>query len=175
MTISNRELRSGRRQFLSRWKALTSIGFTLSSLVAAVPLFANELSPSQAAHTGEKRPGLPPPPPAADPQDQNASNGIDPQTAKRVMAAKNEKEFREGVQKLFEMATELRDELGSGTQNERPFCPYVQENRRNRETRQAAQEQSKGRVIFRTAKHFTASFRIPRRIQHGKRELYLIG
>jgi hypothetical protein len=111
MTISNRELRSGRRQFLSRWKALTSIGFTLSSLAAAVPLFANELSPSQAAHTGEKRPGLPPPPPAADPQDQNASNGIDPQTAKRVMAAKNEKEFREGVQKLFEMATELRDEL----------------------------------------------------------------
>ena len=27
------------------------------------------------------------------------------------MAAKNEREFREGVQKLYELATELRDEL----------------------------------------------------------------
>lgn len=28
-----------------------------------------------------------------------------------MMAAKNEKEFREGVEKLYQMATELRDEL----------------------------------------------------------------
>jgi hypothetical protein len=78
-----------------------------------MPQFANHLFPSQAAHTGEKRPGLPSPPPSADPdaQDQNASKGIDPQTAKRVMAARNEKEFREGVEKLYQMATELRDEL----------------------------------------------------------------
>ena len=27
------------------------------------------------------------------------------------MAAKNEKEFREGIEKLYQMATELRDEL----------------------------------------------------------------
>jgi hypothetical protein len=78
-----------------------------------MPQFATRLSASQAAHTGEKRPGLPPPPAAADPddQDQNAAKGLDPQTAKRVMAAKNEKEFREGVEKLYQMATELKDEL----------------------------------------------------------------
>jgi hypothetical protein len=113
MMISNSVSRSGRRHFLARWKALTIGGISLSPFAAAIPQFANDLSPSQAAHTGEKRPGLPPPPVAADPdaQDQNAPKGIDPQTAKRVMAAKNEKEFREGVQKLYEMATELRDEL----------------------------------------------------------------
>lgn len=113
MTISESELRSGRRHFLSHWKALTVAGFSLNPLAAAVSPFANHLAPSQAAHTGEKRPGLPAPPPSADPdaQDQNAPNGIDPQTAKRVMAAKNEKEFREGIEKLYQMATELRDEL----------------------------------------------------------------
>jgi hypothetical protein len=113
MTTSNPELRSGRRRFLSRWKALTLAGLGLGPFAAAMPQFLNPLSPSQAAHTGEKRPGLPAPPPSADPdaQDQNAPKGVDPQTAKRVMAAKNEKEFREGVEKLYQMATELRDEL----------------------------------------------------------------
>jgi hypothetical protein len=113
MTISNPPSRPGRRQFLSRWKALTLAGLSLSPFAAAMPQFAKSLSPYQAAHTGEKRPGLPAPPPAADPdaQDQNAPKGIDPQTAKRVMAAKNEKEFREGVEKLFQLATELHDEL----------------------------------------------------------------
>jgi len=59
------------------------------------------------------RKGFPAPPAPADAsgEDKDARQGIDPQTAKRVMAAKNEKEFREGVEKLFEMATELRDEL----------------------------------------------------------------
>ena len=113
MTISNPPSRPGRRQFLSRRKALTLAGLSLSPFAAAMPQFAKSLSPYQAAHTGEKRPGLPAPPPAADPdaQDQNAPKGIDPQTAKRVMAAKNEKEFREGVEKLFQLATELHDEL----------------------------------------------------------------
>jgi hypothetical protein len=113
MMISNPELRSGRRHFLSRWKALTLAGFSFSPFAVTMPQFVNALSPSQAAHTGEKRPGLPAPPPSADPdaQDQNAPEGVDPQTSKRIMAAKNEKEFREGVEKLYQMATELRDEL----------------------------------------------------------------
>ena len=111
MTISNPELQPGRRHFLSRCKALTLASLSLTQFAATMPHFAIPLS--QAAHTGEKRPGLPAPPPSADPdaQDQNAPKGIDPQTAKRVMAAKNEKEFREGVEKLFQLATELHDEL----------------------------------------------------------------
>jgi hypothetical protein len=113
MTTSNPESRSGRRAFLARWKPLILTGVTAAPFAAAMPQFATRLSASQAAHTGEKRPGLPPPPAAADPddQDQNAAKGLDPQTAKRVMAAKNEKEFREGVEKLYQMATELKDEL----------------------------------------------------------------
>lgn len=62
---------------------------------------------------GQNRRGFPSPPPPADPdaQDKNAQQGPDPQTAKRMMAAQNEKEFREGVEKLYTLATELRDEL----------------------------------------------------------------
>ena len=110
---ANSESRSGRRAFLARWKSLIFTSVSVAPFAVAMPPFAHALSPSQAAHTGEKRPGLPSPPASADPnnQDQNASQGIDPQTAKRAMAAKNEKEFREGVEKLFELATELRDEL----------------------------------------------------------------
>jgi hypothetical protein len=113
MTTPDLESRSTRREILTRWKLLALATASLAPLSAAMPYFANRLSPFQAAHTGEKRPGLPAPPPSADPdnQDQNAPKGIDPQTAKRVMAAKNEKEFREGVEKLYQMATELRDEL----------------------------------------------------------------
>jgi|SRR5579863_5465942 hypothetical protein len=113
MTTVNSESRSGRRAFLARWKSLIIAGVSFAPFAAATPQFAKGLSFFQAAHTGEKRPGLPSPPAPADPdaQDQNAPKGLDPQTAKRVMAAKNEKEFREGVEKLYQMASELRDEL----------------------------------------------------------------
>jgi hypothetical protein len=113
MTTVNSESRSGRRAFIAGWKSLILTYVSIAPIAAAMPQFANGLSDFQAAHTGEKRPGLPSPPAPADPdaQDQNAANGIDPQTAKRVMAAKNEKEFREGVEKLYQMASELKDEL----------------------------------------------------------------
>ena len=113
MTKQNFESRTKRREFLARWAPLVLTVGGVVPLSVAMPRFANRLSASQASHTGEKRPGLPSPPAAADPdaQDQNASIGIDPRTAQRVMAAKNEKEFREGVEKLYQMATELRDEL----------------------------------------------------------------
>jgi hypothetical protein len=113
MTTPDLESRPKRREILARWKLLALAAVSLAPLSAAMPHGANFLSADQTAHTGEKRPGLPSPPPPADPDAQNtdAAKGIDPQTAKRVMAAKNEKEFREGVQKLYELATELRDEL----------------------------------------------------------------
>jgi hypothetical protein len=96
MTTLDSNSRTGRRDFLAR-----STGIALGSL-SIVPIAASQA-----------RKGFPAPPPPADPsaQDKTATQGIDPQTAKRVMAAKNEKEFREGVEKLFELATELRDEL----------------------------------------------------------------
>jgi hypothetical protein len=113
VTMPDLELRPKRREILARWNLLALATVSLAPLSAAMPHVANFLSAAQAAHTGEKRPGLPSPPAAADPdaQDTGASKGIDPMTAKRITAARNEKEFREGVEKLYEMATELRDEL----------------------------------------------------------------
>jgi len=99
MTFPNSVLPAGRREFLARASGAAVIGLGVVAGVAP--------SPSQ------DRRGFPAPPAPADPsgQDKDAPHGIDPQTAKRVMAAKNEKEFREGVEKLYQMATELRDEL----------------------------------------------------------------
>jgi hypothetical protein len=100
MISLNSMLRAGRREFLTRWSGPALLG--LGAIAGLAP------TPPQ-----DRPRGFPNPPPPADPdeQDKNASPGIDPQTAKRVMAAKNEKEFREGVEKLYQMAAELRDEL----------------------------------------------------------------
>jgi hypothetical protein len=108
MTTVNSEPRSGRREFLTRCKSLILTGVSITPFAAAIPLLA-----SQTAHTPVQRPGFPAPPAPADPsaQDTDAPKGADPQTAKRVIAARNEKEFREGVEKLYQMASELRDEL----------------------------------------------------------------
>jgi hypothetical protein len=104
MTTPNSGSPIRRREFLARWNGVTLASFAVATLSA--DLLAIEPAP-------QERRGFPNPPPPADPddQDKNAKPGVDPQTAKRVMAAKNEKEFREGVEKLYQMATELRDEL----------------------------------------------------------------
>jgi hypothetical protein len=120
MSTRNEISRSGRREFLARWNGAVSmalgivpisagfLGFEPHSNTSAADPVALSPEPPQ-----ERRGGFPPPPAPADPsgQDKNESQGIDPQTAKRVMAAKNEKEFREGVEKLYQLATELREEL----------------------------------------------------------------
>ena len=94
MNSENSESRTGRREILTRWSGFALAGLTI-------------ISPQ------DKPAGFPNPPAPADPsaQDKNAPQGIDPQTARRAMAARNEKEFREGVEKLYQLATELRDEL----------------------------------------------------------------
>ena len=94
MTKPKPEIRTGRREVLARWSCFALLG------IGVIP-------------AQERRPGFPAPPAPADPsaQDKDAAQGIDPQTAKRVMAARNEKEFREGVEKLYQLATELREEL----------------------------------------------------------------
>jgi hypothetical protein len=93
MTALDSETRTGRRETLARWGCFAFAGLGI------IPM--------------QSRTGFPSPPAPADPsaQDKDAPQGIDPQTAKRITAAKNEKEFREGIEKLYQMATELRDEL----------------------------------------------------------------
>jgi hypothetical protein len=129
MSKPSERSRTGRREFLARWNSAVSIALGIAPISAGLPgvgfggldfgLGTNSTPPAidpaapAATSPQERRGGFPPPPAPADPsgQDKNAPRGIDPQTAKRVMAAKNEKEFREGVEKLYQMATELRDEL----------------------------------------------------------------
>jgi hypothetical protein len=96
MKVEGSADRTGRREVLARWSCFALAG------IGALP------APAQ-----DRKPGFPSPPPPADPsdQDKNASQGVDPQTTKRVMAAKNEKEFREGIEHLYQLAAELRDEL----------------------------------------------------------------
>ena len=93
MTALDSETRIGRRETLARWGCFALAGFGF------IP--------------AQSRTGFPSPPAPADPsgQDRDAPQGTDPMTAKRIAAAKNEKEFREGIEKLYEMASELRDEL----------------------------------------------------------------
>jgi hypothetical protein len=119
MTKPTSESRIRRREFLARWNGLMLAGF------AVIPTSARRLTLGANAPSSvypaadllqeppQDRHGFPSPPPPADPsdQDKNAPQGIDPQTAKRVMAARNEKEFREGIEHLYQLAAELRDEL----------------------------------------------------------------
>lgn len=58
----------------------------------------------------EKHRGMPNPPPPAVPLDQNPQ-ALDPQAAKRALLLKNEKDFRAGVERLYELTGELRDEV----------------------------------------------------------------
>jgi hypothetical protein len=55
--------------------------------------------------------GMPTPPPSAqdDANKNNASAAPDPRAAKRAQLARNEKEFREGVERLYQLTSELRE------------------------------------------------------------------
>ena len=52
-----------------------------------------------------------PPPSAQDDSDKKAPPALDPQTARKAQLAQNEKEFRAGVERLYELSGELRDEV----------------------------------------------------------------
>jgi hypothetical protein len=57
-------------------------------------------------------PGMPKPPMPADPleRDKNA-DPRDPRTVQKALLKENEKEFRAGVEKLYQMTGELKEEL----------------------------------------------------------------
>jgi hypothetical protein len=62
----------------------------------------------------EKRNGMPSPPPPAEPPNQEAdTQRPDPRAAKRMLLLQNEKEFRAGVERLYQLTGELRDEVGN--------------------------------------------------------------
>jgi hypothetical protein len=61
-----------------------------------------------AAQTPHK--GMPTPPPRAAPQDE-PQPGLDPQAIRRAQLLKDEKDFRVGVERLYELTSELREEV----------------------------------------------------------------
>ena len=92
-------MRETRRDFVRVLAAITS-GLALLS--------AESLAQEPTPH----RSGFPEPPPPADPQHQD-KNAPPPDTrvAKKGVALQNEKEFRSGVEKLYQMTGELKEEV----------------------------------------------------------------
>jgi hypothetical protein len=59
----------------------------------------------------DKHKGMPDPPPPAVPVGQNTAQMGNAQAAKRALLLQNEKDFRAGVERLYELTGELRDEV----------------------------------------------------------------
>jgi hypothetical protein len=95
----------------TRRRFLTTVAVCGSGLAAAGKLAAG--NGWLAAQQDDRPRGLPHPPAPADPQaqDKNAPQGPDPQAVRKVLLARSEKEFREGVERLYQLSGELRDEV----------------------------------------------------------------
>jgi hypothetical protein len=82
--------------------------------VAALAAAAGGLAvlPLAAQQQENANPGMPKRPEPGDPtrQDQNGQS-LDPKASKRAIALQNEKEFRAGVAKLYEMTGSLKEEV----------------------------------------------------------------
>ena len=90
-------MRETRRRFVWMLAAVGGVAVTRGAVFAQLP------------HTN-----FPHPPPPADPmqQDQKAPpETLDPQAAKKVQLQQNEKAFRQDVEKLYQLAGELKKEV----------------------------------------------------------------
>ncbi len=89
-------MRESRRAFVMSVAAAASALATMPSMLCA------------------QRPIIPPPPPEpaekGNPADVHSNPAADA-AAKRALLLKNEKEFREGVERLYQLTSALRDEL----------------------------------------------------------------
>jgi hypothetical protein len=59
----------------------------------------------------DKHKGMPDPPPPAVPGGQSTAQTGNAQATKRALLLQNEKDFRAGVERLYELTSELRDEV----------------------------------------------------------------
>ena len=90
--------------------------FVMAVAAAASSLAVDALLAPSRSHLimAAQRPIIPPPKPAPaetqNPAQQDASSR-DANAAKRAILLKNEKEFREGVERLYQLAGDLRDEV----------------------------------------------------------------
>jgi hypothetical protein len=86
--------------------------FLATVAIAGGVLATGQMMLAQAPIPGDGPPrGMPTPPPAAEPRDQgDASPASNASAAKRQML-QQEKEFREGIERLYALSGELRDEV----------------------------------------------------------------
>lgn len=87
--------------------------FLAMSLLAGIVLVG--LGGSGTAQTMKRR--FPAPPPSQDDSDKKNPPAGDPQAVRKAQLAQNEKEFREGVDRLYELTGELREEVQKAPQS----------------------------------------------------------
>ena len=64
------------------------------------------------------KPTFPKPPTPGDPQEKNkTADASDPKAMKRAAMVRNEKEFRVGVERLYQLSGDLREEMQKTTTN----------------------------------------------------------
>jgi len=81
-------------------------------LIAAVGAGSCLVEMRRTAMAQQRKPGMPDPPAPAEPQAQDKNAPPQDPTAKhKVTLKRNEKEFRAGVEKLFQMSSELKEEV----------------------------------------------------------------
>jgi hypothetical protein len=87
--------------------------FLAAVAMAGGALATGQMMLAQAPIPGDGPPrGMPTPPPAAEPKDQgDASPVSNASAAKRAQVLQQEKEFREGIERLYALSGELRDEV----------------------------------------------------------------
>jgi hypothetical protein len=87
--------------------------FLATVAIAGSALAAGQMMLAQAPIPGDGPPrGMPTPPPAAEPKDQgDASPVSNASAAKRAQMLQQEKEFREGIERLYALSGELHDEV----------------------------------------------------------------
>jgi hypothetical protein len=85
-----------------------TIGISCAIALAVAVCFATN-AVSVAQQIKHRMPA--PPPSAQDDTDKNNPAKLEPQAVKKLQLAQNEKQFREGVERLYQLTGELREEL----------------------------------------------------------------
>jgi hypothetical protein len=96
-----------------KFRIAASLTALIFALFVATPFVAPiELRPSELRLEQQMPRRMPVPPPSAqEDADKNNAPRPDAQAVRKVQLAQNEKEFREGVERLYQLTGELRDEV----------------------------------------------------------------
>lgn len=81
-------------------------------VITSASIFVSIISGSLAAFGQSRRKSLPDPPLPGDPEQRDKLAGpADPKSSQQAILHRREQEFRSGVEKLYQLTSELREEL----------------------------------------------------------------